>query len=152
MKIIPDSFKRFNRNDGSRLSMCMWLLAVTTTALIVFGTTGYGKSDNGKENAMRWIGIDQLDSIIDEQGPVVIDLRTPLEYERGHLPGAVNVPVDSLKGNRSLLDAYKDSPVLLYCRTVNRTGLALGMLEKRGFKTIYALRGGYEAYLRLRGR
>jgi cobalt-zinc-cadmium efflux system protein len=44
---------------------------------------------------MRWIGIDELDAVIAEKSPVIVDLRTPLEYERGHLPGAVNVPVDS---------------------------------------------------------
>lgn len=94
----------------------------------------------------RWIDLNQMKKIIEEQNPVIIDLRTPREFEQGHVPGALNVPVDDLRTDRTLLDAYKDKPVLLYCRTVNRTGRALWLLEGRGFKMIYALNGGYAAY------
>jgi len=145
MKTMSNLVERCKENYGCSRSMGTLLIAVAAL-LIVFGATGHLKADTGKENVVRWIGIDELDTILDEKAPVVVDLRTPLEYKQGHLPGAVNVPVDSLKSNRSLLDAYKDKPVLLYCRTVNRTGRALGMIEGRGFKSIYALRGGYEAY------
>ncbi|MFO7569960.1 MAG: rhodanese-like domain-containing protein [Smithellaceae bacterium] len=92
-----------------------------------------------------------MKKIIEAQAPAIVDLRTPREFEQGHIPGAVNVPVDDLRANRTLLDAYKDKPLLLYCRTVNRTGRVLWMLEGRGFKLIYALKGGYAEYRRLHG-
>lgn len=95
---------------------------------------------------VRWIDWNQMKKIIERQAPVIVDLRTPREFEQGHIPGAVNVPVDDLRANRTLLDAYKDQLVLLYCRTVNRTGRALWLLEGRGFKMIYALNGGYADY------
>ncbi len=100
---------------------------------------------------MRWIDLNSMKKILEEQAPVIIDLRTPHEFEQGHIPGAVNVPLDELRANRTLLDKYKDHPVLLYCRTVNRTGRALWLLEGRGFKLIYALSGGYAQYRRLKG-
>ena len=149
MKTMPDRRRRFKQNYSRRFLMDAVLLVVASL-LMVFGTTGQVKAATGKENIVRWIGIDQLDSVIEEKKPVIVDLRTPLEYARGHLRGAVNVPVDDLNNHRSLLDTYKDQPVLLYCRTVNRTGRALEILEGRGFKSIDALKGGYEAW-RLRG-
>lgn len=95
---------------------------------------------------VRWIGIDELDKVVEKQNPVIVDLRTSREYERGHIPGALNIPIEVLRADRSVLDRYKETPVLLYCRTINKTDLALWFLENRGFKSIYALRGGYEAY------
>ena len=99
-----------------------------------------------EKTRVRWIGVDQINKIIEEQKPVIVDLRTPAEYERGHISGALNVPIETLRSNRSTLDIYKDNPVLLYCRTINKTDLAIWFLEGRGFKSIYALKGGYEAY------
>jgi len=99
-----------------------------------------------EKTRVRWIGVDQINKIIEEQKPVIVDLRTPAEYERGHISGAVNIPIEVLRSNRSTLDIYKDNPVLLYCRTINKTDLAIWFLEGRGFKSIYALKGGYEAY------
>jgi rhodanese-related sulfurtransferase len=151
MKSLQDPTNRSKQNYSRNLSMCTLLLAVTTVLFIMPCAPNYVMAETGKVNVVHWIGIDQLDSIIEEKMPVIVDLRTPLEYEQGHLPGAVNVPVDNLRVNRSLLHPYKDKPVLLYCRTVNKTGRALWMLEGQGFNAIYALRGGYEAY-RLRGR
>lgn len=100
----------------------------------------------GEATTVRWIDVDQLNQVLKAQSPVIVDLRTPREFEQGHIAGAVNVPVDDLRANRTLLDAYKDKTVLLYCRTVNRTGRALGLIDGRGFKMIYALNGGYAAY------
>ena len=116
------------------------LLALTICFAAV--TTGFA----AEETRVRWIDLNQMKKIIEEQAPVIVDLRTPREFEQGHIAGAVNVPVDDLRANRTLLDAYKDKTVLLYCRTVNRTGRALGLIDGRGFKMIYALNGGYAAY------
>ena len=115
--------------------------------IILFLFTGFISDLPAAERTRaRWIGIDQINNIIENQKPVIVDLRTPGEYERGHISGAVNVPIEVLRSNRSALDIYKDNPVLLYCRTINKTDLAIWFLENRGFKSIYALKGGYEAY------
>lgn len=101
-----------------------------------------------EETRVRWIGTENLNQVIEEQEPVIVDLRTPAEFSRGGIPGAINLPIEVLRADRSVLDTYKDKPLLLYCRTVNKTDLALWLLDKRGFKSIYALKGGYEAYRR----
>jgi rhodanese-related sulfurtransferase len=116
--------------------------------VIIFSLFTWFISDSpaAEKTRVRWIGVDQINKIIEEQKPVIVDLRTPAEYERGHISGALNVPIETLRSNRSALDIYKDNPVLIYCRTINKADLAIWFLENRGFKSIYALKGGYEAY------
>jgi len=121
------------------LYLTIWLMLSFCFAVVSAGFAA-------EETRVHWIDLNQMKKIIEEQAPVIVDLRTPREFEQGHIPGAVNVPVDDLRANRALLDAYKDQPDLLYCRTVNPTGRALWLLEGLGFKMIYDLIGGYADY------
>lgn len=121
-------------------------LKLTICLMLVFCFALVSSGFAAEASRVRWIDLNQMKKIIEDQAPVIVDLRTPREFEQGHISDAVNVPVDDLRANRALLDSYKDQPVLLYCRTVNRTGRALWLLEGRGFKTIYALNGGYADY------
>lgn len=70
----------------------------------------------------------------------LIDVREPDEYREAHIPGAINVPVGRLSEHLPKLS--KDHPVLLYCRSGNRSGIAARMLKKQGFEQVYLLRGG----------
>jgi rhodanese-related sulfurtransferase len=74
---------------------------------------------------------------------VVLDVRTPKEFAEGHVPGAINISHDQLEGRLSELDADRDRDVVVYCRSGHRAGLALGTLEKAGFKRLYHLDGDY---------
>lgn len=69
-------------------------------------------------------------------GAAVIDVRTVEEFNSGHFPGAVNIPVDLLEGKISSLEQYKDKSVVLYCRSGGRAGRAKKMLEANGFKNV----------------
>lgn len=119
---------------------------IMLTLMICFSVISEGIA--AEETRICWIGLEKLQQVIEEQEPVIVDLRTPEEFRRGRITGAVNIPIEILRSNRAVLDEYKEKPLLLYCRTVNKTDLALWLIDNRGFKSIYALRGGYEAYRR----
>jgi rhodanese-related sulfurtransferase len=70
----------------------------------------------------------------------LIDVREPEEYRDGHIPGAINVPVGRL--SHHLPELSKENPVLLYCQSGNRSGIAARMLKKQGFEQVYHLHGG----------
>lgn len=114
----------------------------STIAFLVFALV----SANGfaADNTSQWIRVDELNSVLQERNIVIVDLRTPGEFIKGHLAGSINVPVQDLIRKPSLLDRFQNRPILLYCRTVNRTSHALSILEHRDFQMIYALDGGYE--------
>lgn len=78
-----------------------------------------------------------------DEAPVVLDVRTPKEFAEGHVPGAINISHDELEARLPELEADRDRDVVVYCRSGKRTGLALDVLEKAGFKRLYHLEGDY---------
>ncbi len=78
--------------------------------------------------------------LLASSGAVVIDVRTPHEYEAGHIPGARLIPFDQIESRAAELPA-KDKPVLLYCRTGRRTALAAAALRQLGYTAVYDLQG-----------
>ena len=70
---------------------------------------------------------------------ILIDVRTPEEFASGHIPGAVNIAVDKLA--QRLNEVPQDKPVVLYCRSGNRSGQAAQLLDRAGYAQIYDLGG-----------
>lgn len=64
-----------------------------------------------------------------------IDVRTDQEWEAGHLDGAVHFDLARLQ-NGELPSLPKDTPIALYCRSGNRAGQALQILEQNGFTNV----------------
>lgn len=81
-------------------------------------------------------------------GFVVLDVRTPAEFAAGHIPGAVNVDFRSpdFQARAGKLD--KGKSYLVYCRTGHRSGLALPILQRLDFTSLYHLEGGITAWQR----
>ena len=74
--------------------------------------------------------------------PLILDVRTPREFQAGHIPDAVLLPVQLLQGNLDRLAAYRDREILIYCATGNRSTVASKILIDNGFKQIANLRHG----------
>jgi rhodanese-related sulfurtransferase len=68
-------------------------------------------------------------------GARIVDVRTPSEYQEGHFPGAVNIPVDRIGGRLAELGP-KDGPIVVYCRSGHRAGAAKAILERGGFTNV----------------
>lgn len=75
--------------------------------------------------------------------PFVLDVRTANEFQMGHLPDAVNIPVDDLR-NR-IVDIPRSRPILVYCQVGMRGYLATRILMANGFD-VKNLSGGYRTY------
>jgi NADPH-dependent 2,4-dienoyl-CoA reductase/sulfur reductase-like enzyme/rhodanese-related sulfurtransferase len=74
---------------------------------------------------------------------ILVDVRTPQEYANGHIPGAVNVPVDELRSR--LGELPRDREVAVYCQVGQRGYLATRILVQAGFK-VANIGGGYKTY------
>jgi len=70
-----------------------------------------------------------------ESGAQIIDVRTKGEFQSGHIKGAVNIPLDSLKNNLSKLK--KGKPVITCCASGMRSASAKGLLKANGFADVY---------------
>ncbi len=73
-----------------------------------------------------------------ESGARLVDVRTREEFAAGHLPGAVNIPVQELDRRMAELEP-KGEPVVLYCRSGNRSGRAARMLKGAGYSAVHDL-------------
>jgi rhodanese-related sulfurtransferase len=73
----------------------------------------------------------------------LIDVRTPEEYATGHIAGSINIPVQEI-GSR-LNEISQDEPVVLYCRSGNRSNQAAQILDGAGFTGVYDL-GGIQSW------
>lgn len=82
------------------------------------------------------------------QRDLILDVRAPSEFAAGHVPGAVNVPVDELRGRLGELDPVR--PIIAYCQIGMRGYLATRILMQNGFK-VRNLSGGYTTYKQVMG-
>lgn len=80
-----------------------------------------------------------------EQG-VVLDVCEAHEYRNAHIPGAVSAPLSQLRGRVQDLAKYRDRPVIVSCRSGNRSVRGAMVLRKQGFARVYSLAGGLTSW------
>ena len=89
------------------------------------------------------VDVEAILSLPEDQRPYLIDVRTPLEYSKGFIPGAVNLPVDELR-NR-LNEIPRDRKIAVYCQVGQRGYIATRVLMQAGFD-VANVGGGYKTY------
>ena len=77
-------------------------------------------------------------------GAVLLDVRTPQEYSEGHIPGSINVPLQTLDKVRSVVE-NKDTELFVYCYSGGRSRQAAAMLGQMGYTKVNNI-GGIAAY------
>lgn len=81
------------------------------------------------------------------KGMMLLDVRSDKEYEQGHIPGAVHVPLADIGDKVKKLK--KDKDLVVYCRSGNQSIWAIKRLMGMGYKNLYNLKGGYSAWKRI---
>jgi len=77
---------------------------------------------------------------------VILDVRSPEEYRDGHLQSAVNMDWNGDNFDKQIQTLDKNSQVFVYCYGGGRSSSAAKELRKQGFKNVYDLKGGFEAW------
>jgi rhodanese-related sulfurtransferase len=80
------------------------------------------------------------------QGTLLIDVREPDEYAQGHAANSTLIPLGQLEQRLSEIAGYKNKPVVLICRSGNRSGKAQKMLQQAGFTATSNTEGGMVAW------
>lgn len=88
--------------------------------------------------ARRYLADKQVDDV------TILDVRQPMEYQAGHIPGAVLAPLPDLTDNLQRLDRTK--PIMVYCAAGGRSRMAAQLLSGQGFKDIINMTGGFNAW------
>ena len=121
----------------------MKAVIIFSVTVILFLSAALSCGSGKDEKYGEWVRVQDLDMLIIKKSPLIIDIRTAEEFSKGHIAGALNLPLAGLERNLSGLDTER--PVLIYCNTVNRVRASIGIFKNRGFQEVYVLHGGYQA-------
>ena len=81
---------------------------------------------------------------LQQTGAVVVDVRERFEFERGHVPGAINIPLTEVAERAN--EIPKDQPVVLHCALGSRSRLAGERLAGMGYENVKNLGGGFSEW------
>jgi rhodanese-related sulfurtransferase len=113
--------------------LILWLAVAAIAVVVVVAMSAQSQSVRKNIAAAELL---QLQG----SGASIVDVRTPAEFEAGHIASAINVPVDQLQMVAPAWD--KNQPVVVYCATGARSAEAATYLAGAGFKKVYDLTGG----------
>jgi len=116
-----------------------WLAPVAVAALLLAGCSS-------SSDAITDVDVAEAQQIVEQGDAVVLDVRTPQEFAAGHLPGAINIDVESSDFTDRVADLDESTETLVYCRTGNRSGVATDEMADLGFSNMSDLQGGIEAW------
>lgn len=104
--------------------------------------TGCGAGDASEEKGYQQISQEEAKEMMDSQEVLILDVREQDEYDSGHIPGAVLLPVGSItEESAAEVIPEKDATVLVYCRSGNRSKTAAKALAELGYTGIYEFGG-----------
>ncbi len=114
----------------------MVLIALTSGAMLFWSFFG---------NRLR--GIKEVDHIgttqlINHKGALVLDVREQSEYDAGHILNSKLIPLGKLSERIGELEKYRERPIVVVCRSGQRSTAACAFLGKKGFGQVYNLHGG----------
>ena len=78
--------------------------------------------------------------------PVILDVRTPEEFASGHIPGAVNIPIDQLEGRLATAGLPRSDEIVVHCERGPRAAKAEAILEASGYADVRDLSGHMQAW------
>lgn len=112
--------------------------------LLLLLLTGCGEttSNASSEDGYQQISQEEAKEMMDTQDVIILDVREQDEYDSGHIPGAVLLPVGTIDEETAAeVIPEKDSTVLVYCRSGNRSKTASSALAELGYTNIYEFGG-----------
>ena len=112
--------------------------------LSLLALTGCGAT--AQESSYQQISMDEaLSKMSEEENYILLDVRTIEEYSNGHIPGAVNLPNESIGENEISELPDKEQLIYVYCRSGNRSKQAASKLVQLGYTNIVEI-GGINDY------
>jgi hydroxyacylglutathione hydrolase len=103
------------------------------------------KAQHGNLEQVQHVTPADLARMKNQNGVQVVDVRNPDEWSRGHLPGAIHIPLAALPQRVGELD--KSRPIVLHCKGGGRSSIATSFLQSQGMSNVANLAGGYEAWV-----
>ena len=114
-------------------------LAVVSGAMLLWSFIG------GKVSGVNQVNTMEATRLIN-QDALVLDVREDKEFAAGHIPKARHIPLSALPQRMKELEKFKNKPIVVNCRSGQRSARACGILKKQGFENVVNLGGGIMAW------
>lgn len=95
--------------------------------------------------ASQGVDVKQAQSMI-SNGALLLDVREPAEYAAIHAPNAKLIPLGEVISRLKEIEAYKNKPIAVMCRSGHRSAIAVGMLKEAGFTQASSVQGGIQEW------
>lgn len=112
-----------------------WVVLLFLT-LAAFLSSGAGKA----------IAAQQLTNLVNREDGVVLDIRPAAEFNKGHIVGAINIPLSKLAEADKDLERIKSRPVVVVCAQGMTAVNACKMLKQKGFEKVFRLNSGMQGW------
>lgn len=124
----------------TRLGTCILLLLVLTACTTPAQKGTEAPPEKGMAEYTR-ISAEEALAMMENRDVVILDVRTESEFNSGFIPGALLLPVDNIQNQAEALLPDKDMPILVYCRSGNRSRTASHYLLQMGYTSVYDFGG-----------
>lgn len=107
---------------------------------------GFSSCQQETANTKVYLNATEVKQLItSDQEVVVLDVRTPSEFQDGHLEGAVNIDYTSPDFEQEIAKLDTAATYLLYCKSGNRSNKATAVMKRKNFNNIYNATVGFDA-------
>ena len=88
------------------------------------------------------LGVSEFSTKVAEAGVITLDVRTPIEFAEGHIEGARLIDFQSGNFENEIAALDKNATYAVYCRSGNRSGQAVKVMQDAGFTNLFSMDGG----------
>lgn len=130
---------------SKRRTLFLAVAAIAVAAgLLVYGQSWLGASG---ASGIRHVGPAEFSELLrSTPNAILVDVRTPGEYREGHLQNSRLLPLQSLADTAAAALPDRDAPLAVYCRSGNRSTVAVNILHQQGYTNVINLTGGIMAW------
>lgn len=143
MNTKDTSQTQFKRNQILILVVVLIILGISVGVMLI-QVSGSNLSENIALIENRQVTVEEAFQFYQEE-VYFLDVRTPMEWQAGHIPGATLIPLDELAVRSGELPV--NEPILIYCRSGNRSLQAMNLLDSVGFMNLSSMDGGIEDWI-----
>lgn len=122
------------------------LLPLLAALLIPNALLAADEKPSAPTTAVKRIGVDEYDKLRSNTNVVLLDVRSAAEFEKGRIPGAINMDVNSTRFPQMIGTLDKNKTYLVNCAVGMRSAKACKKLESAGFKELYDLAPGFDGW------
>ena len=95
---------------------------------------------------VKQIGIEEYEQLRGNTNNVLLDVRSPAEFEKGHIPRAINIDINGSKFAEKIATLDTNKTYLVNCAVGMRSARACKKMETMGFKNLYNLTNGFDGW------